>query len=471
MVQSKTKVHFQQLCFIKSTSLCLLFLFSLIILAERKLQAASLSGEMETLLVPVVQDLRSKDPFIDTIRYKKGNFEFREDLQRQIWLTSSYEPPKDYNQAAVFVYKRAEPISIPAVKCEKGRCEVTSVVGPTEQMGLTSQDRRERIFNTHEWPYSMHGHLLMTFGGEIYFTGSGVLIGPNHVLTAAHNLYDRKRGRWAKEVIFTPGRDGNRYPFGDAKGTLLLCTQGWKQKNDKQHYDFGMVILDDPIGYFTGWSGIACAADNVLKSHKISVTGYPGDKGEGDFKSTQMWTMEDELKRVDSQQLAYDIDTHEGQSGSAVWSKWEEKDYEGYYTVGVHTDKGSQRAEENLGVRLSYSKFQCLLEWLKEYQLLPWPLSQPLQLYESYKKRAKKGEPHAQYQLGRLYYLGDGKDVKSNPEKAFLLFAEAAKKHAGALCALGRCYEEGRGVEKNPKKAFDLYEQGTKKRMLKPSVI
>ncbi|MBL0942610.1 MAG: hypothetical protein IBJ00_07815, partial [Alphaproteobacteria bacterium] len=66
-------------------------------------------------------------------------------------------------------------------------------------------------------PYKFSGNLLMTFPGipndqansPIRCTGSGVLIGPNHILTAAHNLYDHTKGGWAQEIKFTPAHNKN----------------------------------------------------------------------------------------------------------------------------------------------------------------------------------------------------------------------------------------------------------------------
>ena len=78
-------------------------------------------------------------------------------------------------------------------------------------------------------------------------------------------------------------------------------------------------------------------------------------------------------------------------------------------------------------------------------------------------RAAGKGYAPAQYLLATCYScISDQKDYAGNrrklKEKAFELYREAAEHgHAGALFALGSCYEKGDGVGKNRKKAFALY--------------
>ena len=78
-------------------------------------------------------------------------------------------------------------------------------------------------------------------------------------------------------------------------------------------------------------------------------------------------------------------------------------------------------------------------------------------------RAAGKGYAPAQYLLATCYTcISNQKDYSGNrrkmKEKAFELYREAAEHgHAGALFALGTCYETGDGVAKNRKRAFALY--------------
>ena len=78
-------------------------------------------------------------------------------------------------------------------------------------------------------------------------------------------------------------------------------------------------------------------------------------------------------------------------------------------------------------------------------------------------KAAKQGYAPAQYLLASCFNcMANQKNCSGNKrklkQKAFELYREAAEHgHAGALFALGECYDEGVAVKKNRKQAFQLY--------------
>ena len=63
------------------------------------------------------------------------------------------------------------------------------------------------VRNTHEYPYSAIGLIIMYFN-EIPSYGTGFLIGPNLALTCAHNCYDEKKRIEAKKLKFLPALNG-----------------------------------------------------------------------------------------------------------------------------------------------------------------------------------------------------------------------------------------------------------------------
>lgn len=79
-------------------------------------------------------------------------------------------------------------------------------------------------------------------------------------------------------------------------------------------------------------------------------------------------------------------------------------------------------------------------------------------LAELLERRAKLGDPQAQYRLGTLY--AQGGEVPQNWERAAALYAQAAEQgNAAAQHSLGLCYAYGRGVPRDWVRAFRLYTQ------------
>jgi V8-like Glu-specific endopeptidase len=230
-----------------------------------------------------------------------------------------------------------------------------------------NKDGRVRVFQTGEWPYRVHGHLIMTFASGNQYVGSGTMVGPSHVLTAGHNLYSHSRGEgWATKVIFIPAQNEEMAPWGEAEGMALLSLKGWVNNADPRlsmPYDMGMIILDKEIGNWTGWLGVFSGPDELLKPLTVNVTGYPGDKGEPSHWSTQMWTMGHTVKSIDEDKLYYDIDTYQGQSGSALWTEYKDR----YYIVGVHTYGEGIEGQGNSATRITKGKFSRILDWLNGY--------------------------------------------------------------------------------------------------------
>jgi glutamyl endopeptidase len=222
---------------------------------------------------------------------------------------------------------------------------------------IIGPDNRIQITNTTAWPYPVHGHIIMTFPNGSTYIGSGTMINRHHVLTAGHCVHSKSDGGWATNVQFNAAQNDASLPFGSAFATRLLSVNGWSDDANSD-YDFGMLILGSELGNQTGFFGIiSFGSDSELTSSKVNVTGYPGDKG-----GRQMWTHADAIKRVQSEQFFYDIDTVGGQSGSGVWSTW--AGHSGEKIAGVHTTGSSSG---NGATKLSRWKFDKIVEWFQKY--------------------------------------------------------------------------------------------------------
>lgn len=214
-----------------------------------------------------------------------------------------------------------------------------SVIGP---------DERRQITATELYPYRTVG--LITFDGGIC---TGTLIGPRHVLTAGHCVYDIQNNRWYRNLKFSPGQNGAARPFGTLPVKKTLVTKAWTRQH-RRSFDFAMVILDQNIGEHVGWMGFIEFDPNARDS---VINGYPGDKPFG-----TMWFSQCAVRGAKRQQLFYDCDTFGGMSGSAVHDMFED----GPFAFGVHA-YGVDSTGLNGATRLNRAVFEKILSWKRKH--------------------------------------------------------------------------------------------------------
>ena len=267
-----------------------------------------------------------------TVQYKPGAFcHFKEDEAGVETLSSPPGAPK-----------KAWPQNVLRYTGEPQEFEQESVLKKV----IPGIDGRVRISNTTELPYSIHVQISMIFAGNEY-GGSGSLVGPHHVLTCGHNVYNRSQGGWADRISVYPALNGTAAPFGVIKVMKAYTFTDWTNNKDGK-FDIALLVLDQSIGFYTGWGGILSTRDSIISGKKVHVTGYPGDKN-----FNEMWSMGHTLKAIHAEKFDYDIDTNPGQSGSAIWIK----EHGLPLILGVHT-VGSNAV--NSGVRISAQKFMDL---------------------------------------------------------------------------------------------------------------
>ena len=113
---------------------------------------------------------------------------------------------------------------------------------------------------TRTFPFSMIGQLLFA-NGDSWFSGSGTVVRPRSVLTAAHNLWDADGG-FSTDILFRRGLAG-RTDLSEQYASRIYVLSGYRE-NTRQFklsdprafsYDTGGLVFRAPVagGANAGW--------------------------------------------------------------------------------------------------------------------------------------------------------------------------------------------------------------------------
>ncbi len=186
-----------------------------------------------------------------------------------------------------------------------------------------NDDSRTLRTNTTTWPYRAIG-TLFDGGGDC----TGTRIGPRHVLTAAHCIYNRETASW-NTISFKPGRNGtNSAPYGSS-GPHWYWVPDEYITLGSNGYDIGLIILDTPVG--NGWMGYGAWSGGFLEDQDLWMRGYPRCNTTGapvgclpktlwgDTKTCELGTFFDTDGDGWNRQIETNCDGSAGQSGSSFY--------------------------------------------------------------------------------------------------------------------------------------------------------
>jgi V8-like Glu-specific endopeptidase len=178
-----------------------------------------------------------------------------------------------------------------------------------------------RAFQDTTYPWSTVG-LVETNRGS----GSGVMIGPRHLLTVSHVIdWSAPEGFAADWVRFTPSYFDGNAPFGEAYGAHIY----WYLQEDgdgfitgnEGNFDYVVVVLDRRLGETTGWMGARGYDDDWDNLDVWSHMGYPSDLNSGQRPTWQGGFRIDGTDAA-AQSILHQADVFPGQSGGPVFGFW-----------------------------------------------------------------------------------------------------------------------------------------------------
>ncbi len=157
-------------------------------------------------------------------------------------------------------------------------------VGPRAPDGWSNGiDTRIMRTATTSWPWRTISQFR--YGSVDESRCTGTLIGPRHLVTAAHCINDQGTNTWFT-IRVAPGKNGvGNEPYGEsvistnpAPGTSAWYFTPWQWRDPNVthwQWDWGLIVIPDRLGDMTGWMGYVALSGNYLKTVANYNRGYP----------------------------------------------------------------------------------------------------------------------------------------------------------------------------------------------------
>lgn len=232
---------------------------------------------------------------------------------RPAWAEQKYHP----TPAAEFTYRST-------IRRRDGR-----IIEP--YYGVYGSDDRQ-VFWPGSYPWRCVGRIFTwnNFSQPGWsWWGSGVLVGPRHVLTAGH-VAPWGSNNWG--MLFVPGYWDGASVNGPGASSWVSDYRGWNTNDQVAAHDMSVLRLYNPVGSWLGWMGTKVYNDSWEGGPYWTLAGYPGAVAGANRPSSQSWIpVLDDDEDGDAMELEHHGDATAGDSGGPFFGFWND----GPYAVGT----------------------------------------------------------------------------------------------------------------------------------------
>ena len=171
------------------------------------------------------------------------------------------------------------------------------------------------------WPYGAIVQLELEFAGQpgqkqgITGEASGVVIGPNTILTCAHCVYERDSGlQWARSIEIHTARGKTYSSRSETMQASVYKT--WIQDGNSSR-DIAILALESPIGNQTG---MLKPSSQAAPGSPIKMAGYTRSTMAESLQSRPLMESQGTVRSLAGSSMTFDLYGQKGQSGAPVFN-------------------------------------------------------------------------------------------------------------------------------------------------------
>jgi V8-like Glu-specific endopeptidase len=243
---------------------------------------------------------------------------------------------------------RVRPHLTPAEARRRGLKYTTTVFNPENRY----------TFNDTAFPWCTVGR-VDTPGG----TGSGVMVGPRHMLTVSHGISWNGDGT-AGWVQFRPSYFSGDAPFGETWGIHWYAYQQVTPPTidgNEGLEDYCLIVLDRRMGDVVGWMGSRTYSEDWDGQAVWRHIGYPNDLAGAEQPSYERDISLDGRDTDAAREIWHAGDVSVGQSGGPFFAWWDNEPWP--RVVGVQSWESAARNGASGGQHL----VQCIIAGLNDF--------------------------------------------------------------------------------------------------------